>query len=389
MRRKRGKAWCVVLCFVFILSACEGAQRPETQTHASDTKKIYKEDDFTPLPDEGIIREDGKSLSVDRIETSRDGRPAMYIPEQGMDDGEYYRQITEYVLNKKGEWERANLCEKSLTKRVTGDKTGNVWTLPYVVRGDDGELYALLIGQSEAALEAENISGVGSTYEESDGEDKLQIQYSVLHINEEKDGFTETLLRMEEETMENISVSANQLNEFHVMEDGTFFLVFEKSSVVKFDPVTGEPVGVYEKIPDNAFAQDVGFFEKELIFYSSTQKKPGILDPETMTVSAYFGDEIEEGYRQRKWIFDARTEDWSMYGFNTSGLYEIRIAGKKISMERVSRDYAFDELEDATLYDVSVGKEKEVYVLIRKKTEDSYDYQNLWDFGIVTYRCEG
>ena len=124
-------------------------------------------------------------------------------------------------------------------------------------------------------------------------------------------------------------------------------------------------------------------------FYSSSSKLLGVLDLETMTVARNFGEEIEESYRKREWLFDTHTDDWTMYGFNTSGLYSIRLTGKNASIQRISRDNSFDSLTDVTLYDALVDENQNVYALIRKKAEDSYEYQNMWEFGVAKFTCTG
>lgn len=104
-----------------------------------------------------------------------------------------------------------------------------------------------------------------------------------------------------------------------------------------------------------------------------------------MTVVNTFGEEIQEDYRKREWYYDTHAEDGSIFGFNTSGLYSIRLAGKKVTVQKISRDSSFDSLADATIYDVLVDDEKNIYILIRKRPEGSYEYQDLWEFGVYKF----
>lgn len=376
MNRKRkqillGMVFCLT---TFLIGGCGEEKKGEDTIQQTQKTLTYEESDFAALPDQDIVTPEGV-LEVSTLQRDREGRLAMYVPEQGMDDGDYYEQVTEYALNSDGSWERKNICEKSITKRVFKSKGSWIYSMPYIIRGDDGELYALL--QMDWPDVEEDEDGTPST------------QYSVLQLDEEQDQFYEIALRLDDRSLEGVDTSADVLSKFHVLEDGTLFFVFGNRTAIQFDADTGAPVAVCENIPDNAFAQNVCYGEKEFIFYSSSSKLLGVLDLETMTVARNFGEEIEESYRKREWLFDTHTDDWTMYGFNTSGLYSIRLTGKNASIQRISRDNSFDSLTDVTLYDALVDENQNVYVLIRKKAEDSYEYQNMWEFGVAKFSCTG
>lgn len=336
----------------------------------------YEETDFAVLPDESITTPEGM-LTVNTLQRDREDRVAMYVPEMGMEDGEYYQQVTEYALDQNGNWERKNICEKSLTKRVI--KQGGSWinSIPYVIRGDDGELYALL--QMEWPVT------VGEEPTEEDEESTPSVRYSVLQLDEEQDQFYEVSLRLEDRSLSEVDTSPAMLKKFHVMEDGTLFFVFGNRSAVQFDADSGAPVAVCENIPDNAFAQNVCYGDKQFVFYSLSNKLLNILDLDTMTITKTFGEDVPEDDRKKEWCFDTHTNDWNMFGFNLSGLYSIRPVGKNVSIQKLSRDGSFDKLEDATIYDIQVDEEKNVYILLRKRPDDSYDYQNAWEFGVYKY----
>lgn len=356
-----------------LLCACGQEEKKDTQLQKTEKTLVYEETDYFTLPDEDIISPEGM-LEISMLQRDREGRLAMYIPGNGMDEGEFFGQITEYALTSDGEWEQKEICAKSITKRVNKIlKTNWTYTIPYVVRGDDGELYALL--QQD-----------WPEYEEhAEGDETLSTRYSVLQLDEESDRFYEVSLRLDDTSLEGIDTSSKMLTKFHVLEDGTLFFVFGNRTAIQFDADNGSPLAVCETIPDDAFAKNVCYGDKGVVYYSSSKKLLGLLDLETMTVSQMFGEELDESSRKREWYYDTHTEDWSMYGFNMSGLYTIRQSGNKASIQRVSREGAFQSLEETTLYDVQVDDNKNVYVLTRRRPEESYEYQNLWEFGISKF----
>ena len=47
----------------------------------------------------------------------------------------------------------------------------------------------------------------------------------------------------------------------------------------------------------------------------------------------------------------------------------------------------FDTLADADIYDVLIGAGEELYVLLRRPSEDDSNFdETLWEYGIVRYR---
>lgn len=371
------KRVAALLCLTAILlCACGQEEKKDTQLQQTEKTLVYEETDYFTLPDEDIVSPEGM-LEISMLQRDREGRLAMYIPGNGMDEGDFFGQITEYALTSDGQWEQKKICEKSITKRVNKIlKTNWTYTIPYVVRGDDGELYALL--QQD-----------WPEYEEhAEGDETLSTRYSVLQLDEESDQFYEVSLRLDDTSLEGIDTSSKMLTKFHVLEDGTLFFVFGNRTAIQFDADNGSPLAVCETIPDDAFAKNVCYGDKGVIYYSPSKKLLGLLDLETMTVSQMFGEELDESSRKREWYYDTHTEDWSMYGFNMSGLYAIRQSGNKASIQRVSREGAFQSLEEATLYDVQVDGNKNVYVLTRRRPEESYEYQNMWEFGIIKFAAK-
>lgn len=377
MERMRRSICIMLLTGMMGIALCGCGEEEGNAAVSTQPKTVkYEETDFAVLPDESITTPEGM-LTVNTLQRDREDRVAMYVPEMGMEDGEYYQQVTEYALDQDGNWERKNICEKSLTKRVI--KKGGSWlnSIPYVIRGDDGELYALL--QMEWPMIA------GEEPSEEDEESTPSVRYSVLQLDEEQDQFYEVSLRLEDRSLSAVDTSPDMLKKFHVMEDGTLFFVFGNRSAVQFDADSGAPVAVCENVPDNAFTQNVCYGDKQFVFYSLSNKLLNILDLDTMTITKTFGEDVPENDRKKEWCFDTHTSDWNMFGFNLSGLYSIRPVGKNVSIQKLSRDGSFDKLGDATIYDIQVDEEKNVYILLRKRPDDSYDYQNAWEFGVYKY----
>ncbi len=359
-----------------VLCGCGKEEQENTALSTQPETVKYEETDFAVLPDESIITQEGM-LTIHSLQRDREDRVAMYIPEMGTEDGEYYQQVTEYALDNNGNWERKNICEKSLTKRVIKKGDSWIYSIPYVIRGDDGELYALLQMEQPVLADEEP--------EQNDGESTSSVRYSVLQLDEEQDQFYEVSLRLEDRSLSEVDTSVDMLKQFHVMEDGTLFFAFGNRTVVQFDADSGAPVAVCENVPDNAFTQNVCYGDKQFVFYSLSNKLLNILDLDTMTITKSFGEDVPEDARKKEWSFDTHTNDWNMFGFNTSGLYSIRPVGKNVSIQKLSRDGSFDKLEDATIYDIHVDEENNIYILIRKRPEDSYEYENAWEFGVYKY----
>ena len=105
--------------------------------------------------------------------------------------------------------------------------------LPYVSRGDDGNLYALM----QVKLYDENANAVQKT--------KLQT-------------------KVEENGSETDYAKEYDVTEFHVTEDGTPMLVFNSSSAMWFDSVSGTRTNLCESVSDGAFSKRVGYGENEI-----------------------------------------------------------------------------------------------------------------------------
>jgi hypothetical protein len=113
------------------------------------------------------------------------------------------------------------------------------------------------------------------------------------------------------------------------------------------------------------------------------------LDLDTLTITKTFGGEIEESDRKKEWHFDSNTENWELYGFNLSGLYAIKQMGKNASLQKISRDGAFDTLEDVTVFDILVDDEQNLYVLLRRQQQDTNAVNADWEFGVMKFSCTG
>lgn len=379
VRKRWAKATALVCLAGMLFCGCGKEEEKNTVLPQKQGTVTYQETDFIVLPDESIIAENGM-LDVSDLQRDREGRLAMYVPEQGTDEGgDPYWQITEYVLDSDGNWERKNICEKSLTKRMFKSKETWIYSIPYVIRGDDGELYVLL------QMEWPEMIG-----EESDGEEEEShsARYAVLQLDEEQDRFYEVGIRLDDRSLSEVDTSPEMLKKFRVLEDGTLFLAFGTHAAVQFDADSGTPVAVCENVPNDALTGNVGYSDKQFVYYSSGNKLLNILDMDTMTVTNKFGEEVEEDFRKREWYFDTHEEDGSVFGFNTSGLYSIRIAGKNVSIQRISRNGSFDSLMETTIFDALVDEDKNVYVLMRQRPKDSYDYQDMWEFGIYKFSGE-
>ena len=154
-----------------------------------------------------------------------------------------------------------------------------------------------------------------------------------------------------------------------------------------FDSVTGTQTNFCPTIADSAFGKKVAYGESQMIYYSSSQKLFGLLDSDTLAVSSYFGKEIPEENRKYEWYFDTDTTTWQTYAFNQSGLYLISDSGKKASAILLSGANNFDTLADADIYDVLIGAGEELYILLRRPSEETSDIgEALWEYGIVKYQ---
>lgn len=379
MKRK----WIISLALIlFLLSACQEKKEENRPSMKPEQTVSYAQEDFLTVPDEGMYHQD--TLFVTDIERDMLGRPAMYMVESGLDESEEpYAQIIQYSLTEKGEWDMNMIVSNSLTKRVK--KTGGrPFDLPYIHRGDDGNLYALL--QIGGRIEEKIENPYASPKED---EDAGAAEYSLLLLDEEKDSFHEVKLQTDGDGDQEGGKTSDKVSQFHVMEDGSPFLVFGAGRTVLYDGETGMSESE-ETVSDRAFEKNVGFGEQEFIYYSSANKLFQAMDKDTMEVVTTFGDEIEESERGKDWYYDTHTDEWQMYAFNTSGLYRIGEYGKKVSATRLSEDGSFDALAvGTTIYDVMVDAEENVYVLLRRQGEESYAYDEQWDFGIIKFKAAG
>ena len=375
------KRMIAVFCMMtLILTGCGGSASGDSEpTSTPSSGKTYQEEAYVSLPDENSLYEDD-TLKVTELQTNLQGEPALYQYVTDTDENdENYAAIYEYTLNADGNWQTKECVRKALTKTIMDivEKEMKDVDVPFITRGDDGNLYALLKVTEPGELENPMAKK----------EQRFPCQYSVLVIDESGN----TLHKVELQTK--VDVDGTEIDyateydviQFHVTEDGTYFLVFNGTSAMWFDSASGIQTNFCESIADSAFGKKVGYGESEVVYYSTSKKKFGVLDSEGLTLSAEFGEDIPEENRKYEWYFDTDTTNWQMYAFNLSGLYRLSDLGKKTSATRLSATGNFDSLADANIYDILVGTNQELYLLVRKSPEGEDAGEQLWDFGVLKY----
>lgn len=375
---KRIVALCCMMAILVTGCGTDAGDSSEP-TAAPTTGKAYKEESFAALPGENALY-DGDTLQVTDLQTNMQGEPALYQLITDTDENdEDYAAICEYTLNSEGDWQVKERVRKALTKlvkKILQEKSVDELDIPYVTRGDDGNLYALL-----------KITEAGSEPTPMGRDEKLPTKYSVLAIDENRNTIQEVSLQTKAEVdgIETDYATEYDVSQFHVMEDGTYFLVFNGASAMWFDSVTGVQTNFCESIADSAFGKQVGYGETDLVYFSMSKKKFGILDGQSLTLTSEFGEDIPEKNRNFEWYFDTDTTNWQMYAFNQSGLYRVGELGKKTSTTQLSATGNFDSLADANIYDIKVGTNEELYLLVRQASEDSTGSESSWDFGVIKY----
>ena len=340
------KRLLVMLCVgAMLVTGCgSGGSKTSEPTEKPSQGNKYVEQDFYSVPDE-LLDED--EIQVTDLQTNAEGEPALYQYAVGSDDEDDTGcSIYEYTLNSAGDWQTKQYGRKALTKLVKKTMEGSVDSvdLPYISRGDDGNLYALM----QVKLYDENANPF-----EKQSETDYAKEYDVT--------------------------------EFHVTEDGTPMLVFNSSSAMWFDSVSGTRTNLCESVSDGAFSKRVGYGENEIVYYSMSKKKFGVLDSQTLSRTSEFGDDISEDNKKYEWYFDSDTTNWQMYAFNLSGLYRFSDFGQKTSATRLSADGNFDSLADDVIYDVLVGANQELYLLVRRTNESQIESETTYDSGVIKY----
>lgn len=372
-----------LICMITIAVTGCGADAGDDSepTAAPTTGKTYKEESFAALPNEHALY-DEDTLQVTDLQTNMQGEPALYQLIMDTDENdEDYAAICEYTLNAEGNWQVKECFRKAMTKlvkKILQEKSVDELDIPYVIRGDDGNLYALL-----------KIVEAGSEPTPMGRDEKLPTRYSVLAMDESKNTIQEVGLQTKAEAdgTEIDYATEYDVSEFHVMEDGTYFLVYSGASAMWFDSVSGVQTNICASISDSAFGKQVGYGETDLVYFSMSKKKFGILDGQALTLTAEFGEEIPEKNRNFEWYFDTDTTNWQMYVFNQSGLYRLGDLGKKTSATQLSATGNFDRLADANIYDIKVGTNEELYLLVRQASEDTSNHETSWDFGVIKYEA--
>lgn len=355
-----------------------GSENADEATAKPSQGKKYVEQEFNNLPDENEIYGEDE-LNVTDLQTNAEGEPALYQYVVGADDEDDKEKfsIYEYTLNSAGDWQTKQYGGKALTKLVTKTLEGAVddVDIPYILRGDDGNLYALL----QVKLYDEN----ANPFDKESG----PCEYYLLTVDENTNAVQKTKLqtKVEENGQETDYAKEYDVTGFHVAEDGTPMLVFNTSSAMWFDAVSGTRTNLCESISDGAFAKRVGYGENEIVYYSMSKKNFGVLDSDTLSRTSEFGDDISEDNKKYEWYFDSDTTNWQMYAFNLSGLYRFSDFGQKTSATRLSADGSFDSLADAVIYDVLVGANQELYLLVRRTITGEIQSDVSYDFGVVKY----
>lgn len=376
------KRMIALFCMMaLVLTGCGGGTSGDSEaTSTPSAGKAYREETYVSLPDENLLYEDD-TLNVTDLQTNLQGEPALYQYVTDTDENdESFAAIYEYTLNADGNWQTKECVRKALTKTVMDivEKEMKDVDIPFITRGDDGNLYALL-----------KVTEPGIQNPMAKKEERLPCQYFALVIDESGNALQKVKLqtKVDVEGTEVDYATEYDVTQFHVTEDGTYFLVFSGSGAMWFDSASGTQTNVCESIADSAFGKKVGFGESEVVYYSTAKKKFGVLDSDTLTLSSEFGDDIPEEYRKYEWYFDTDTTNWQMYAFNLSGLYRFSDFGKKTSATRLSANGSFDSLADANIYDILVGANQELYLLVRKSPEGETGEQS-WEFGVLKYTAK-
>lgn len=375
---KRGIALAAVVAVVLTGCGSDGKQKEEKTELVQQQEKQYVEDTIAVLPEEDMYEEE--LLLTTDLQTNQEGEPALYqFIEETDDTGDEFAAVVEYSLNSDGNWKTKNIGRKDIQKRVKNEMQHNL-AFPFIQRGDDGNLYVLV-----KCFDDEDY-GMGA-----DPSEKAYCAYSVMAIDEEKDECHEVKLQTKavDDQGEEIDYAREfDVTNFHVMEDGTFFLVFSGASALWFDGTTGTQTNVCTSIPDSAFGKSVAYGENGILYFSSSSKMFGILDSDSLEVASNFGKDMPEENRKYDWRFDTDTTTWETYAFNPSGLYRISDFGKKASAQLLSSRGNFDSLADANIYDILVGAKEELYVLVRLPQQAEDGEAGLYQFGIIKYQAE-
>lgn len=361
------------LCTVLILTGCGNQKSGGGATPTPDNSVKYEREELLPLPMEELA--EGETLQQTELQMNQQGEPALYQIRTDTDDlGEEYTSLIEYSLNSENVWQTKEFLKKNLGKWYQ-NYSDYIVEATNIVRGDDGNLYLLM-----------------KIYEEEMGygksDQKASARYSVLKVDETSDTFVETQLQTtvtNEQGEETDYAKEHEIIQFHVKEDGTLFCVFSCASAMWFDATSGMQINFCDSIADNAFGKRVGYGESEVVYYSVGKKRFTVLDSDTLSQTAEFGAEISEENRNYEWYFDVDTSQWQMYAFNQSGLYGISDFGRKASALRLSSQGDFDDLADADIYDVMVGNQQQVYVLLRYSQAGTENSEENGEYAVAKY----
>ncbi len=371
------KRLLVMLCVgAMLVTGCgSGGSKTSEPTEKPSQGNKYVEQDFYSVPDE-LLDED--EIQVTDLQTNAEGEPALYQYAVGSDDEDDTGcSIYEYTLNSAGDWQTKQYGRKALTKLVKKQWRALwiLWTFP-IFHGEMMEismpLCRLNCMMKMQILLKNKVVRVNT----------ISLPLMKIQMRCKK---TKLQTKVEENGSETDYAKEYDVTEFHVTEDGTPMLVFNSSSAMWFDSVSGTRTNLCESVSDGAFSKRVGYGENEIVYYSMSKKKFGVLDSQTLSRTSEFGDDISEDNKKYEWYFDSDTTNWQMYAFNLSGLYRFSDFGQKTSATRLSADGNFDSLADDVIYDVLVGANQELYLLVRRTNESQIESETTYDSGVIKY----
>lgn len=195
---------------------------------------------------------------------------------------------------------------------------------------------------------------------------------------------TKLQTKVEENGSETDYAKEYDVTEFHVTEDGTPMLVFNSSSAMWFDSVSGTRTNLCESVSDGAFSKRVGYGENEIVYYSMSKKKFGVLDSQTLSRTSEFGDDISEDNKNMSGILTAIQRTGRCMLLICQDFIGL-VIWTKTSATRLSADGNFDSLADDVIYDVLVGANQELYLLVRRTNESQIESETTYDSGVIKY----
>lgn len=369
---KRLSKVCFAMMLVFSMSVltltgCGDKEEPTTKLDEKKQEsklKSYEEKEFTTLTDDAFF--EGDRLLVDRIYKDTEGRPAIYKYCPALDDdSEASAYIQRYSLTEEGNFEDDTFGIEYLSK-FRKKYGGEYFTMPFITRGDDGNLYGLMrIG---GTAEDDMMGGLKKgSYGRLQEDENVQYKYVVIDLNEESKDLVCVELQTDCETEGVTAKMFNSVTEFHVFEDGTYMLSTKDGLSAFFDVDTGFMNNAVVPVVDSATSKKVGYGEQNLLYYSNKEGIFKVLDKESLEVVSKVGENIDESERKYEWHFDSSNDNGAVYALSASGLYSLSDSGQKFSLDKACEGKAFESLKGETIYDFTMDSDGGIYVLMRKE----------------------